>query len=175
MEIINKGFSFEEFKRASDFLRSAGISVKAYLLLKPPFISEGEAINDILRSIETLNNEGLADIVSLNLMNVQSSTYVEFLWWRNLYRPPWLWSAVEILKSSKLRIISDPVAGGKKRGPHNCGKCDKNVVEAIRSFSLTQDRKLLQVECECKSEWVDYISVERVNRIPTGIPTGIYS
>jgi hypothetical protein len=149
--------------------------VKAYLLLKPPFISEGEAINDILRSIETLNNEGLADIVSLNLMNVQSSTYVEFLWWRNLYRPPWLWSAVEILKSSKLRIISDPVAGGKKRGPHNCGKCDKNVVEAIRSFSLTQDRKLLQVECECKSEWVDYISVERVNRIPTGIPTGIYS
>jgi len=170
--IIEKGFTFESFKEASKFLKDRGFSVKAYLLLKPPFLSEGEAINDAVDSSRTLIEGKYADIISLNLMNVQSRTYVEKLWQRRFYRPPWLWSAVEVLKKVKGLdglIISDPVAAGKKRGPHNCGKCDKEVAEAIKRFSLTREPKVLEeVECECRDWWRDYILAEKVARVPVG-------
>ncbi|RLI84790.1 MAG: TIGR01210 family radical SAM protein, partial [Archaeoglobales archaeon] len=118
---INKGFKFEDFVRSARFLRSKGFRVKVYLLLKPPFLSEGEAVRDALKSIDDV--KGLVDIVSLNPTNVQSGTYLEELWRRKLYRPPWLWSVVEVLKKSKIEIISDPVGAGSSRGPHNCGRC----------------------------------------------------
>jgi len=167
-ELINKGFTFEDFKKASETLRDAGISVKAYLLLKPPFLSEGEAIEDIVETCNILSENDLVDVVSLNLMNVQSHTYVEALWRRNLYRPPWLWSAVEVLERVKdsIAVMSDPVAAGKARGPHNCGKCDDEVAEAIRLFSLRVRKSLDSLYCDCRDEWADYIYSEKVARIP---------
>ena len=162
---INKGFTFEDFKEASRFLKSKGFRVKAYLLLKPPFLSEREAVEDAIRSIEDV--KGLADIVSLNPTNVQSGTYLETLWKRKLYRPPWLWSVVEVLKSSNLEIISDPVGAGSLRGPHNCGKCDKAVVRAIRDFSLHQDKSVFEnLNCKCLKLWELTLELENYSRIP---------
>lgn len=171
-KIIQKGFTFDQFRKASEFLKEKGIGVKAYLLLKPPFLSEGEAIEDAINSSKLLIDKKLADVISLNLMNVQARTYVERLWQRKLYRPPWLWSAISVLKkvsrmsSMNCFIISDPVAAGKKRGPHNCGKCDGVFAEAIREFSLTQDAGLLDLECDCREWWEDYISAEKIARSP---------
>ncbi len=168
-KIINKGFTFESFSKASRFLKDNDFSVKAYLLLKPPFVSEGEAMHDAVISSKTLIERGLADIISLNLMNIQSGTYVEKLWQRGFYRPPWLWSAVEVLRNVKEMdglIISDPVAAGKRRGPHNCGKCDAEFAKTIKEFSLSQDLRDLNVECECEKWWEDYLLSEKVSRIP---------
>ncbi|MCS7122327.1 MAG: archaeosine biosynthesis radical SAM protein RaSEA [Archaeoglobaceae archaeon] len=161
---INKGFSFEEFKKAASKLRSYGFRVKAYLLLKPPFMSEREALNDVLNSIEEAKD--LVDIFSLNLTNVQKNTLVEKLWLSKLYRPPWLWSAVEVLKKADVEIICDPLAAGKSRGPHNCGKCDRYVAKAIRNFSLTQNKKDLEVHCECLEKWKVSLEIEDFSRVP---------
>ncbi len=165
---INKGFTFEDFKRSAKTLKSYGIRVKAYLLLKPPFLSEGEAIRDALKSIKAVR--GLADVVSLNPTNVQSDTYVEELWRRGLYRPPWLWSVVEVLKNADIEILSDPVGAGKTRGAHNCGRCDKDVANAIRMFSLTQDASLFdKLSCKCFKLWEKIIELEDYARIPLAL------
>jgi len=164
---INKGFKFEDFKRAAKMLKAWDIKVKAYLLLKPPFLSEKEAIEDALKSIRDV--KGLVDRVSLNPMNIQSGTYVEKLWEMGLYRPPWLWSVVEVLKNSEIEIISDPVAAGKSRGPHNCGRCDKKVESAIRKFSLTQDDRILELDCKCLKLWEKVIELEDYARIPLAL------
>ncbi len=161
---VNKGFSFSDFLRAAKFIREHGFRVKVYLLLKPPFLSEREAIEDAVRSIEKVAD--VADVVSLNLTNVQRGTLVERLWKAKLYRPPWLWSAVEVLKSSDVEIICDPVAAGKSRGPHNCGRCDVRVERAIREFSLTQDRSLLNVSCDCVKVWKKVLELEDYSRVP---------
>jgi len=163
---INKGFKFDDFKRAAERLKENNIRVKAYLLLKPPFLSEREAIDDAVSS--AIKVRKLADVVSLNPTNVQSKTYVEKLWKLGLYRPPWLWSVVEVLKqvNGKVEIISDPVAAGKVRGPHNCGRCDKDVAKAIKEFSLYKDINVLDVECECKSLWKRILELENYSRIP---------
>ena len=94
--------------------------------------------------------------VSVNPVNVQSGTLVEDLWRRGLYRPPWLWSVVEVLLRThgKGRVVSYPTGGGRRRGAHNCGKCDGDVLRAIREYSLygTADA-LTSPACACRDRW----------------------
>ncbi len=163
---INKGFRFKDFMRSAELLKSNGIGVKVYLLLKPPFLSEREAIEDVLRSVEDVRE--IADVISLNPTNVQSGTYLEKLWIRGLYRPPWLWSVVKVLKEVEgVEIISDPVGAGSPRGPHNCGKCDRMVANAIKKFSLTQDKSVFdELKCKCLKIWEKVLELESYSRTP---------
>ncbi len=163
-DCINKGFSFSDFVRAGEIARQEGVTVKAYLLLKPPFLSEGTAINDMIHSIK--DTRPYAETISLNLCNVQKGTLVDEMFEHGDYRPPWLWSAVDVLKAGKesahdIILMSDPVGAGSVRGPHNCGKCDTDVAEAIRIFSLTQDTGIFNnLECECGELWKKVVDLE---------------
>ena len=165
-DCINKGFLFSDFVRASEVAGQEGATVKAYLLLKPPFLSEGVAISDLISSIN--DAAPYAETISVNLCNVQKGTLVDEMFERGDYRPPWLWSAVEVLKRGKESspdtiIMSDPVGAGSARGPHNCGKCDKDVAEAIRVFSLTQDASVFNaLDCECRELWKKVVELEEL-------------
>lgn len=160
---INKGFSFEDYIKAAKTVRKNGASLKTYLLLKPPFVSEKKAIEDVIKSAEDVSTytSTSTSIISLNPCNIQKGTFLEELWQKRYYRPPWLWSAVETLKEIKKRnedivVISDPVGAGYKRGPHNCGKCDIPVKKLLKKFSITQDMRILEGSgsyCECKETW----------------------
>lgn len=156
---VNKGFDISDFKNAIEITRDHQIGVRAYVLLKPPFLSEQNALQDTIRTISDCTLMGVST-VSVNPVNVQKHTLVEELWSKGEYRPPWLWSLLEVLKKgrsildSRINLICDPVAAGKARGVHNCGKCDKVIVDAIRSFSFSQDPTRLEgFQCECLSQW----------------------
>jgi radical SAM enzyme (TIGR01210 family) len=156
---IRKGFSFQDFALASETVHRQGGRVKAYLLLKPPLLSEGQAMRDAIASARAARSH--ADILSLNLCNVQRNTLVERMWERGEFRPPWLWSALEVLKSVPGPIVCDPVGAGTRRGPHNCGECDESVAEAIRTHALSQDvAPLHSLDCQCKSTWIELMEVE---------------
>lgn len=161
---INKGFTFKAFIRASNIARSNGATVKAYLMLKPPFLSEKQALEDIIRSID--DAAPYSDTISINLCNVQKGTLVEALWEKGQYRPPWLWSIVEILQKAKaahpsLPLLSDPVGAGSKRGPHNCKLCSSDVANSLRTFSLSQNlADLNKTNCECKELWKKVLELE---------------
>lgn len=158
-EIICKGFTFQDFVLASKTVHEQGGRVKAYLLLKPPLLNEGEALRDAISSAGAARK--YADVLSLNLCNVQRGTYVERLWERGEYRPPWLWSAVEVLRNVEGPIICDPVGAGTRHGPHNCGKCDASIAEAIRKHALTQDPgEFDDLDCECKRSWRKVLELE---------------
>ena len=49
---LNKGMSLEDFKLSVDFLQSNGISTRAFILLRPPFLSEVEGMEWACRSID---------------------------------------------------------------------------------------------------------------------------
>jgi len=156
---INKGFSAEDFHNAIEIARSEGIGVRAYVLVKPPFLTERDALLDGIQTIRDVAAMG-ATTISVNPVNVQSYTLVERLWSRGEYRPPWLWTVLEILRQSSsssgdsVRIVCDPVAAGRIRGTHNCGVCDEAVSQAIHEFSLVQDASVLEgLDCSCLSEW----------------------
>jgi radical SAM enzyme (TIGR01210 family) len=160
---INKGFGFKDFERACNTAREAKASIRTYLLLKPPYLSEQAAINDAIQSIKIAGP--MSQTISINPMNVQRGTVVETLWKKGFYRPPWLWSLLSVLergsKTTDARIISSPSGGGSRRGVHNCDNCDAKILEAIEMFSLGGDQKFLEgLGCTCKNRWLDYLDVE---------------
>ncbi len=155
---IGKGFTFEDFKRACDTIRSVGVRVKTYVLLKPPFLSEFDSSYDAEKTVEDVIS--LTDSVSVNACNIQKGTLVEELHRQGSYRPPWIWTVIEVLRKAHgaagegTNIICDTVAFGTVRGPHNCRRCDKKAAAMVRSFSLTQDPVCLEgLNCPCEGEW----------------------
>jgi radical SAM enzyme (TIGR01210 family) len=49
---LNKQMTLDDFSRAVRFLHSGGIRTRAFVLLKPPFLNESEAVEWALRSID---------------------------------------------------------------------------------------------------------------------------
>ena len=154
---VNKMWGLEEHARAARLCRDAGASVKTYLLVKPPFLTEREAIEDAVRSGHEADPH--SDTISFNPVNVQSRTLVDRMFRRGEYRPPWLWSVVEVLERTRdlhAHVKSHPTAGGTVRGAHNCGRCDRKVVDAIEEFSLGLRKDFADLDCACKDVWRAY-------------------
>jgi len=160
---INKGFRVADYEKAANILGEMKIPIKTYLLVKPPFLTEKEAIGDAVSSARFASR--YSKTISYNPVNVQRHTVVERLWRNGEYRPPWLWSVVEILQEASnidgVRVMSSPTGGGTRRGANNCGTCDREVLRAIEEFSLSQDSSILEnLDCECRVQWREILNVE---------------
>lgn len=154
---VHKNAPPSDYLAAGDRVRALGLRAKAYLLLKPPYLTESESIRDVVRSVGEAAPH--FDALSVNPVHIQNGTVVEWLFRRGRYRPPWLWSVVESLRDGAkqrgaTRLVSFPTAGGLARGPHNCGRCDARVLEAIETASLRQTFEPLdELDCPCRHEW----------------------
>lgn len=169
---VNKGHSFDAFPIAAAACRRHDVSVKAYLMCKPPFLKESDALTDSTRTIIAAAPH--SQMVSLNPTNVQGNTLVDALYKRGSYRPPWLWTLVQALLDGRtvaeandaqsgrgpgaFMLKSDVIASGQSRGAHNCGQCDETVAGYLKKYKATQDKKwlaecLAKVECACRTEW----------------------
>ncbi|MFP4142102.1 MAG: archaeosine biosynthesis radical SAM protein RaSEA [Thermoplasmata archaeon] len=152
---INKGFKFQDYENAVE-KASDLVSIRTYLLLKPPFLTEKEAVEDLEKSIKKVSE--MTDMISINPINIQQGTLLEELWHRDLYSTPWLWSLIEVLNNTKdieKPIIVSKAGLGSERGAGNCERCTDETVELIEKFNRTQDPSLLEdlPECECKNRW----------------------
>lgn len=158
---VNKVWGLKEHARAAALAHDAGATVKTYLLVKPPFLTEREAIEDAV--VSGHEADPFSDTISFNPVNVQGRTIVDRLFRRGEYRPPWLWSVVEVLERTRdlnAHVKSHPTAGGLVRGAHNCGACDRTVVNAIEEFSLGLRRDFDDLSCSCRDEWKAYTEVQ---------------
>lgn len=167
-DCVNKYFEFSEFVAASEAAGRIDAGIKAYLLMKPPFLAEPEAVVDMKTSVRQCAEH--AHTVSMNPTNVQSYTMVERLYWDGGYRPPWLWSITDVLAATHdvdALVVSDPVGAGSDRGPHNCGECDGKVKRAIKDFDLRQDPTVFdEVACPCQDTWEAVMARETAYNMP---------
>ncbi|MCI4319430.1 MAG: archaeosine biosynthesis radical SAM protein RaSEA [Thermoplasmata archaeon] len=166
--LINKGAEPAEYFAGAERIRASGASPKGYLLLKPPYLTESEAVADVVRSVELAAPR--FDTLSVNPVHIQNGTTVEWLYRRGRYRPPWLWSLTEAMvqgapRRGSARLVTFPTAGGLPRGPHNCGRCDATVLAALENASLDQSfEPLTALGCDCRTTWATTTAVE-----PTGV------
>ncbi len=160
---IDKGFSFEDFNQAVKTTKASGVGIKAYLLMKPLFLTEKEAMSDMNQSLADL--VGLADIISMNTCTVQRGTDMERYWKQGAYRSPYLWSVADVLANAPMEVLCDPLGGGQSRGAHNCGECDRDIIDAIKFYSLSGDRSVIKavsnMECACRDEWEIVLAQEK--------------
>ena len=174
----NKGFSLKQWHKAVEILRDNSLRVKTYLLFKPPFMSEGDALEHTISWVSEVSK--ISDEVSINPMNIQRGTIVDRLFRNREYRPPWLWSLVEMIirthddvSKTDCRVIVHPTAGGKARGSHNCGSCDSEVVAAIERYSVSGNLgEFNRLECECKKVWLS--EIQNDSALPTPMGSGIH-
>lgn len=181
---VNKGFSTSSWDRAVSNLEKFDLRIKTYLMFKPPFMSEADALDHCVQWIADVAHR--SDEISVNPMNIQRGTVIDRLHRHNEYRPPWLWSLVEMIKRAHAhihpkggmngdddqvaRLIVHPTAGGKVRGSHNCGSCDAEVVAAIERYAVSGSLQEFEgLTCSCQKVWSTEVELERQLPLPLGL------
>ncbi len=164
---IRKGFSFEDFERAAWAIAEAGASLLVYVLLKPLGTEEKEAIDDAVATIRAVFDLGKRlDVkvrAALQPCFVGPRTALEEAYKQRRYRPPRLWSVVQVVLDT---AESGPVTVGlsdeallPEEAAHNCDACSKTVREALARFNRTRDaRPLKELRCDCRSLWSQIVS-----------------
>ncbi len=174
---INKGFSANNFDVFHSRMRGMGVLTKPLLLVKPPFLAEGEAIEDILQTISYCVSRGI-DYVDLEVTTVEKNTVVHELWKNGLYRPPWLWTIVELLQQCRERfgarahVYVSPwnYSVESLDWARNCGKCDAGITEAIQRYNSHFDTAEFEgLDCSCREEWHEAVMAQETRTIPERI------
>lgn len=165
---INKGDSKDDFIRAVNLLNKNNIKPLAYILVKPPFLTEKEAIFEAVSTAQFATKIGFKRI-SFEPMSIHAYSLVDALFQCGLYKVPWLWSVIEIAKRCSETGVVDFGIGGIGFYPlpttfaHNYCKgksiedeCNDDVVKAIIQFNKTHDINCfatLQPCNNCYKEW----------------------
>ena len=175
---INKGFSSHNFDAFFSRMQRNEIVAKPLLLVKPPFLTESESISDVLKTIGYLSSRGL-NYVDLEVTTVERNTVVHELWNNSLYRPPWLWSVIEILKRSRelygdrAHVYVSPWTYSVESldGPRNCGLCDADVAKRIQEYNYQFDLSVFDgLDCSCRDhEWKAAMDETDPRKIPERI------
>jgi radical SAM enzyme (TIGR01210 family) len=153
---INKGFSLKRYNFTANIVTKY-LNLRTYVLLKPLFLTEKEAIEQAIETIEYAFASGTTT-VSLEACTIQDYTLMKYLYERGLYSTPWLWSIIEVVRKVKtpgklivglFKFFPSPSAV-----PNNCDRCNEKVMEKIIKYNRTLDPKIFNgLTCECKKQW----------------------
>lgn len=157
---INKGFPNALFEAKVRLLANQGISLVPLVMLKPPFLTEGQAVCDVVRTLEYLEPYGLARI-DLELATVERHTLTHDLWSVGLYTTPRLWSVIEILRQRHARGFRTPlfVSPPNYTVPSvattaNCPSCTSTCARLLERYNATGDVAVFDgLVCDCKAAW----------------------
>jgi archaeosine synthase beta-subunit len=175
---INKGFSAHNFDIFYSRMRKMGVEAKPLLLVKPPFLTEAEAVRDILQTVSYCVSRGI-DYMDLEVTTVEKNTVVHELWKYNQYRPPWLWSLIDILTQCQKRfgdrahVYVSPWTYSVESldWARNCGTCDTEIVKAIERYNCHFDVTEFEgLDCSCMDqEWQNVMQTTHPLPIPERI------
>jgi radical SAM enzyme (TIGR01210 family) len=152
---INKGYSFRELKKVAECVGefSPKVTLLAYNLFKPPFLTDQEAIKDSLSLLDRLNNLsgefGIEIEIKIEPMVVAKHTVAEWLYNKEGYSAPSYWSVAELVASiiEKRYKISIRVGGRNDM-------CEIADVAAIRTA----------IGMFAPVDFIVYDAVQRFNR-----------
>jgi archaeosine synthase beta-subunit len=163
-KIIKKGLSKSKFEEVAQLVKAAGCHLLVYLLIKPPFLSEGEAIDDAVDSVkyvyETAKRYGVKFRAAFEPVFICKNTPLEDLFMNSKYRLVNLWSVVEVIK--RTHAYGEVFVGlsdedlSYDRMPSSCEKCSQKIINEIERFNKTQEvSSLEQLDCSCKIDYLE--------------------
>lgn len=154
---INKGFQKRDYERAVNLLKSKGIGILTYIFLKPIMLTERQAIDEAVESIEYAFSSG-TDSVALESAFIQKGTMMHQLYKEQKYKPPWLWSILSVVeqgsKYGPIHIGSFHDNPEPIEVPFNCPQCNDKVMKAISYYNKYHDLSVFSsLDCTCKKQW----------------------
>lgn len=93
---LNKGMTLEDFERAAGFLRRHGVGVRAFLLLRPPYLDEAEGVEWAKRSLRYAFDVGVECCVVIPTR--EGNGAMEQLRAEGSWAPPRIESLEEVLQ-----------------------------------------------------------------------------
>jgi len=161
---INKNFSKEHFEEVCRVATKMGISIVPLLIIKPPYLTESEAIHDYVESLSYLEQFHFQRI-DMELPTIEKDTLVYELWQREMYSPLWFWSVIEILRLSQKSSFKTPLyisppnySVPAEVKTSNCDRCDERIYQAIDEYNRTGDSTIFNaIECACKATWEEQL------------------
>jgi radical SAM enzyme (TIGR01210 family) len=139
--------TLDDFDRAVEGLRGAGIRTRAFILLRPPFLGEAEGIEWALRSIEHAFSVGVncCSVVPTRAGNGVMERLAVDGW----FAPPVLSSLETVLAAGlamgRGRVFVD-VWDAERFA--TCPRCASERIARLRRMNLTQREEPL-VACAC--------------------------
>lgn len=134
---LNKQMTAEDFAKAAEFLRSEGIRLRAFILLRPPFLTEAEGVEWSLRSVSFAFDCGVDCCAVIPTRG--GNGIMEQLASSGDYAPPALQSLEAILSSGlqmqRGRVFVDLWDARKFA---NCERCVNARIERLNRLNLTQ-------------------------------------
>lgn len=154
---INSSFSNNVFENSIQLMKDLNIIPKIYILIKAPFLSEEEAINDALNSLEYLKKLHIK-YVTVCPVRVVEGTLVWDLYQRGLYVPPNLWTVYKILKEApsglQIRVAGANLTQDDFNSilPHSCLKCNQKMIAALTEYKDKKDLTRFP-KCNCQNDF----------------------
>lgn len=165
---INKSFENKIFESRLEIAKKYNINIIPLMIVKPPFLTEEEAIADYVNSLIYLDQFNLKRI-DMELPTVEKGTLVYDLWINNQYKTAKLWSIIEIIKTKhnlnlKTPIYISPQNYSVKAEDFstNCSKCNGLINDAFNQYNRNLDVSIFDnIDCDCKKKWEELISEEK--------------
>jgi radical SAM enzyme (TIGR01210 family) len=143
---LNKRMTLPDFERAVQFLREHDIGVRAFTLLRPPFLDESEGVEWAKRSLDYAFSLGVECCVVIPTRAGNGA--MEILQAQGEFSPPQIKSLEKVLEygiSMKSGRVFGDLWDIEKFAV--CGHCDRHRAERIRAMNLTQELPAA-VRCE---------------------------
>lgn len=157
---VNKSFENWVFESKCELAKKYDVDVIPLLMLKPPFLSENEAINDFINSLKYLEKLNLKRI-DMELPTIELYTIMNDLWLNNIYTPAKLWSVIKIVEEkhnlglrTPLYISPTNYSVPAEAKAANCSKCNETIYKAFEDYNKLGDSSIFnKIKCSCKKEW----------------------
>jgi len=158
---INKGFSRVVFESKVRLLQQYDVNLVPLIMVKPPFLTEKQAIEDVIESLKYLEQFKLPRI-DLELATIEDNTIMHDLWKYGLYTTPRLWSVIEILRVRAALALRTPLfisppnyTVAAKDYSSNCPRCTDATVAAIEEYNkhFSDVDVFDSLDCTCRVEW----------------------
>jgi archaeosine synthase beta-subunit len=146
---LNKRMTAADFRAASEWLVARGVSVRAFVLLRPPFLTEEEGVGWALKSVEFALESG-ADVCSI-IPTRGGNGIMELLAAQEAFAPPRL-SSLEEAQVRGLRTAGSKRVFVDLWDAHlleACPSCGPSRIERMRAMNHTQTA-LEAVSCGCQ-------------------------
>jgi hypothetical protein len=167
---VNSTCTKPSFEKAVSLLKKNNYIAQTFLIIRPPFLLEREAIEDVVDSIKYLASLGIADPI-LCATRVAPNTIVELLYKAKKFRPPWLWTIVEILKRCKQEVPnSNPRVAVSELYPerkndftytNNCSKCSNKIAGLLETFNIQRNIEVFNsLTCACFKDYQNFLKNE---------------
>jgi radical SAM enzyme (TIGR01210 family) len=155
--LVNTRITRGSFEDAVALMRAHNVISKVYLMIKPPFLTDGEAITDVISSTEYVASLGV-DGVTLCPTRLAPNTVAWWLYQRGHYRAPNLWTVVDAIRGAHAKAAVR-VAHINIRGtdfdsvyPDSCERCANAIVDGLASYSVSGDLTDLPSTCDCRPD-----------------------